>query len=58
MDIVPTILEHTGGEPVALEQEDFGLGVLGHKVDTLFSLGHRDYVPATIDQKDFLPVNL
>jgi len=58
MDIGPVILEHISDEPIFPEQEDFGPNVLRHKVYTLFSLGHRDYVPTALDKKDFKPVDL
>ena len=37
----PIVLEHTTDEPIVHEQEGFGLVVLGHKVDTLISLGNK-----------------
>lgn len=58
MDIGHVVLKHTGDEPVAPEQEDFGLVVLGHKVDTLVSLGHRDILPNALGKYDFRPANL
>ena len=58
MDIGPISLKHMGDELVVPEQEDFGPDVLGHKVDTLFALGHRNFVAATLYQKYFEPVDL
>lgn len=52
MDIAPIVLEHTGDEHVALEQDDFRPIVLGHKVDTLVALRHRDFVPTTLEPGD------
>ena len=45
-------------EPIVPKQEDFEPAILGHKVDTLVALGHRDSIPASLDQKDFEPVDL
>lgn len=44
------LLEHMADEPIVPEQEGFGPAVLRHKVDTLVSLGHRDFVPDSLGQ--------
>lgn len=44
----PTILEHGTIGPIVSEKEGSGPEVIGHKVDMIIGLRHRDFVPGSL----------
>ena len=51
------VLEHRVIGLVVPKQEGSGLAVLGHKFDTLVSLGCRVFVIGALGQQDYVPVD-
>lgn len=58
MGMETVVLQHRVFGPGVPKQEGSGPEVLGHKVDTIFALGCRHFVPGSLGWQDSQPVGL